>query len=58
VPDVDVAAGVFRVWIPAILWKDALKIQGTVVEAMTVGVTGGEIQNERLLVKVCRTLRL
>ena len=43
-PNVEVAAGVLPLLMPAVLWRKSLKIQGTVVEAMTVGVTRGEIQ--------------
>ena len=44
VPNVEVAAGVLRFLIPAILRGESLKIQGTIVEAMPVGVTNGEVQ--------------
>ena len=46
-PDVEVGAGVLRAWIPAVLREASATIQGTVVEAMTVSVTGGEIQPAR-----------
>ena len=44
VPNVEVAAAVLPLWMRAVLWSLSLEIQGTVVEAMTVGVTSGEIQ--------------
>src|SRR6202790_5475534 len=47
VPNVEVAAGVLPLLMRAVLWRESLKIQGTVVEAMTVGVTNGEIQPVR-----------
>src|SRR2546425_9595184 len=46
-PDVEVAAGVLPFWMQAVLRGVSETIQGTVVEAMTVSVTGGEIQPVR-----------
>src|SRR2546425_12302905 len=46
-PDVEVAAGVLPFWMQAVLRGVSETIQGTVVEAMTVRVTGGEIQPVR-----------
>jgi hypothetical protein len=43
VPDVEVAVAVLRARIQAALRKQSETIQGTVVETMTVRVTGGEI---------------
>ena len=42
VPDVEVAVAVLQPWIQAVLRQVSETIQGTVVEAMTVRVTGGE----------------
>jgi len=47
VPDVEVAAGVLQVRTGAVLRSESVKIQGTAVEAMTVGVAGGEVQTVR-----------
>ena len=44
VPDVEVAGGVFPIRIPAVLRLPAETIQGTIVQAMTVGITRGEIK--------------
>src|SRR2546427_6109510 len=41
-PDVGVAAGVLQLWMPAVLRKSRKTIQGTVVQAMAVGVAGFE----------------
>src|SRR5260370_15639763 len=44
VPHVEVAAAITCPRIPAVLRERSETILGTVVQAMTVGVTGGEIQ--------------
>src|SRR6202030_1429514 len=47
VPDVEVAVAVLQIRTGAMLQIGSETIQGSVVEAMTVGVTGGEIQPVR-----------
>src|SRR5579863_8969335 len=47
VPDVEVAAGVLVAWITGVLREEPVTIPGVVVEAMSVGVTAGEIKPVR-----------
>jgi hypothetical protein len=47
VPDVKVTAGVLRPWIRTVLREPSETIQGTVAQAMTISVTGGERKSVR-----------
>ena len=51
VPDIEVAAAVFGPGFRVVLREVSGTIQGTVVQAMTVGVTGGERQPVELIEK-------